>query len=57
MEDDDTLDGCALEFDDPEMNCSDEDIDALVLFADVEFDDPEAVAERVAEYEALFGGA
>lgn len=49
---DDFLDGCELEFD-TEMNASDEDIDSLVLFADVDFLDKEAVAARVAEYEEL----
>lgn len=51
--DDDLLDGCELEFDDPEMNCPDEDIDALVLFADVDFLDEAAVEQRKAEYAAL----
>lgn len=51
--DDDFLDGCELEFDDPEMNCPDEDVDALVLFADVDFLDPEAVEARKAEYATL----
>lgn len=51
--DDDLLDGCELDFDVPEMNCPDEDVDALVLFADVDFLDDEAVAARKAEYAAL----
>lgn len=49
-EDNDFLDGCDLDFDDPEMNCSDDDVVALVLFADVDFTDPEAVAARKAEW-------
>jgi hypothetical protein len=51
--DDDFLDGCELDFDDPEMNCPDKDIDALVLFADVDFLNDEVVAARKAEYAAL----
>lgn len=51
--DDDMLDGCELDFDDPEMNCPDEDLDALVLFADVDFLDDAAVEARRAEYAAL----
>lgn len=51
--DDDFLDGCDIEFDDPAMNCPDEDLDALVLFADVDFLDSEAVEARKAEYAAL----
>ena len=56
VEDDDFLDGCDLEFDDPETNTEDGDIDALTLFADVQFDDPDEVAKRKAEWEELFGG-
>jgi hypothetical protein len=52
-ENDDFLDGCELDFDDPEMNCPDADIDALVLFADVDFLDKKAVEARKAEYAAL----
>ena len=52
-EDDDFLDGCDLEFDDPETNTPDEDIDALVLFADVDFLDEAAVERRKQEYAAL----
>jgi hypothetical protein len=53
MTENDFLDGCELEFDDPEMNCPDDDIDALVLFADVDFLDKDAVKRREAEYAAL----
>lgn len=52
----DDLDGCELALSGPaEMTTSDGDVDALVLFADVEFDDPAEVAQRVADYEELFG--
>lgn len=51
----DLLDGCELEFDDPLTNCPDEAVDTLVLFADVQFDDPDEVAQRVRDYEELFG--
>ncbi len=57
-EDRDDLDGCDLALSGPaEMTTTDGDVDALVLFADVEFDDPAEVAERVRQYEELFGGA
>ncbi len=39
------LDGCDLDFYDPNMNTSDSDVDALVLFADC-WDDPAAVDRR-----------
>jgi hypothetical protein len=49
VEDDGQLDGCAIEFDDPEYNTEDgEQQDAVVMFADC-FDDPEAVEQRRAE--------
>jgi len=51
--DDDELCGCDLDFCDPSQISSDDDLTALVLFADVNFLDPEAVQARVAEYEAL----
>lgn len=46
---------CDLDF---EMAPSTKDAqtDALVLFADVDFDDPAAVEARVAEWSELFGG-
>ena len=50
--DNDFLDGCELDFD-TEMNTDDEDVVALVLFADVEFTDKEAVTTRTEEYAAL----
>lgn len=51
---DDAVDGCGLDFDDNSKNTRDEEVDALVLFADVDFEDPDAVASRQAEWEALF---
>lgn len=39
----DDLDGCDLAFDDPTTNTDDVDVDALVLFAGVQWDDPAAV--------------
>lgn len=50
---DDFLDGCELDFDVPELATDDDQVDALVLFADVEFDDEEAVQKRMAEYKEL----
>jgi hypothetical protein len=48
MPDPTNLDGCEVDFDNPESNTSDGDVDALVMFADV-FDDPDAVEQRRAE--------
>lgn len=42
------LDGCEVEFDNPEWNTGDGDVDALVMFADC-WDDPDAVERRRAE--------
>jgi len=53
----DNLDGCILNFDDPEKNTSDDEIDALVLFADVDFEDPVAVVARSGAWMALFGSS
>ena len=55
--DEDALDGCDLDFGVPHQVTDDGDVAALVLFADVEFDDPASVAERVRAYEELFGAA
>lgn len=53
--DDDTLDGCAIDFaEDPTPN---DELDAVVLFADVDPDDPAAVAAREAEWREIFGAA
>jgi hypothetical protein len=53
----DELDACDVSFDIPDKNTSDADIAALALYADVDFTDSDAVAQRKAEWEALFGGA
>jgi hypothetical protein len=45
MEPDD-LDGCDLAFDDPTTNTADEDADALVMFAGVDWTDGLAVHEQ-----------
>lgn len=47
-------DPCDVSFDMPDKNTADEDVDALMLFADVDFTDPDAVAARKAEWEELF---
>ena len=49
----DEWDLCDISFD-TDKNTDDADIDALLLFADVEFTDPQAVAERAAEWQELF---
>ncbi len=51
------LDGCDIDFDDPATNTRDGAIDALALFADIDFTDPEAIAYRMAEWEALWASA
>lgn len=51
------LDACDVSFDIADKNTPDDDIDALVLFADIDFTDWTAVLRRKAEWEALFGGA
>lgn len=52
--DDDLLDGCDLDF--TEAPTGDDDLDAVVLFADVA-DDPAAIERRRAEWQELFTGA
>lgn len=47
------LDACG-DINIPEKHTADDDIDALVLYADVDWTDPEAVAKRKAEWEELF---
>lgn len=47
---------CDESWDIPEMNTKDDQIDALVLFADVDFLDPKAVEARKQELTELFGG-
>jgi hypothetical protein len=48
------LEACSESFDIAEKNTADEDVDALVLYADIDFTDPEAVAARKAEWKELF---
>lgn len=55
MSDEPELDACDQSFDLEDKNTADEDVDALILFADIDFLDPEAVAARKAEWEELFG--
>ncbi len=52
--DDDLLDGCDLDFTDAPT--SDDDLDGVVLFADVS-DDPAAIEERRAEWQELLADA
>lgn len=49
----DDLDGCDLATDAGEMAASDDEIAALALYADVDFDDPAVVEDRRREWEAL----
>lgn len=42
------LDGCELDFNDESMNTRDDEVDALVMFADC-WDDPNAVEARRVE--------
>lgn len=44
---DEELDGCEMEFDDPSMNTRDDQLDALVMFADCWDDDKAVEARRV----------
>lgn len=48
------LDGCDHGMFDEDRLTADDEIDAVVLFADIDFTDPAAVAARVAEWEALW---
>lgn len=48
------LDACDISFNIEEKNTADEDVDAVMLFADVDFTDPKAVAARKKEWEELF---
>jgi hypothetical protein len=50
----DDLDGCAADF--TVIPTEDADLAAVVLFADVDWDDPDKVAARRAEWERVFGG-
>lgn len=50
----DQLDGCEIDMTDPIYVTEDDQVAALVLFADC-WDDPAAVEQRKAEWEELFG--
>jgi hypothetical protein len=54
MADELELDACDESFNLADKNTADADIDAVVLFADVDFTDPAAVARRKAEWEEVF---
>lgn len=54
-EDTDT-DGCSLHSIARHMVLADEDVDAFVLFADIEPTDTDAIEARQAEYAELFDG-
>jgi hypothetical protein len=56
MPNDDDLDGCCDADFDMADESTDDDLDALVLFADVDFADRWVVAERRAEWAELFRG-
>lgn len=47
------MDGCDEITDDPDKNTPDASIAALALYADIDFEDPDVVKERKAEWEAL----
>lgn len=51
------LDMCEESFDIPEMNTNDDQIDALALFGDVDFEDKSAVRKRKNEWKKLFNGS
>lgn len=54
----DDLDGCDLDFTEPDQVTEDgEQTAALVMFADVDWTDPEAVERRKQELLDLSGGA
>lgn len=55
VEDDDFLEGCDIDF--SEDPTSDDDLDAVVLFADVDPSDTAAIEARKAEWQELFGAA
>lgn len=48
MDENDFVDGCDLDFRDPSQETTDENIDVLVMFADV-WDDEKAVEQRRAD--------
>lgn len=55
MNEPDDLDGCDLAADADEMVTGDDEIAALALYADVDFEDPDVVEARRQEWEALRG--
>jgi len=55
MAEPDELDACSVSFDIDDKNCPDVDVDAVLLFADVDFTDLEAVEARKTEWQELFG--
>lgn len=55
MPEDDELDGCLSDVENiEEEQTSDDDIDAVVLFADVDPNDKKAVAKRKKEWQKVF---
>jgi hypothetical protein len=52
---DDDLDGCDVDMADPARLTGDDQVDALILFADVQFTDPAQADTRAAEWRELFG--
>lgn len=54
MDPDDELDGCDCSGAPP---LDDQDVDGIVLFADVDRDDVDAIERRADEWRRLFGGA
>jgi len=55
--DDANLDCCDVGLFDEDQLTADDQIDAVVLFADVDFTDPDAVEARKREWEALWASA
>lgn len=54
IDEEDLLDGCDVVLDgDPERVTEDDQVAALVLFADVDFEDPDAVEARRLEWEEV----
>jgi hypothetical protein len=51
----DAIDACDESFDIADKNTPDDDVDALLLYADVDFTDPAAVEARKAEWQELLG--
>jgi len=53
-DDDDELDGCALDFTDEDFIIAEDDVDYLVLFADVLGSSDATLEQRKQEYKSLF---